>query len=177
MLAKETDVSVFQKRFSGFIGCLLSQIFVYYINILCVVLSKASRCVYLLYNVGNLKQQLILYVTTEQWAKCYCHFNHGDTDTDMYLETCRDKNGLYMYVYIKHYSHHSLHNQLNTVHLNGKINCRVEFWFIIFLSMKSMLSSDTRVLDSCLLQKREGRTKSSPMWPSKMVKVIYGQYL
>ena len=24
----------------------------------------------------------------EKWAKCYRHFSHGDTDTNMYLERC-----------------------------------------------------------------------------------------
>ena len=26
------------------------------------------------------------YVLAEKWAKCYRHFHHGDTDTNMYLE-------------------------------------------------------------------------------------------
>lgn len=25
---------------------------------------------------------------SEKWAKCYRHFQHGDTDTNMYLERC-----------------------------------------------------------------------------------------
>ena len=32
------------------------------------------------------------YHTVEKWARCYCDFLHGDTDTDMYLE------GNYIYV-------------------------------------------------------------------------------
>ncbi|XP_065899007.1 uncharacterized protein [Dysidea avara] len=43
----------------------------------------------------------------EKWATCHQHFKHGDTDTNMYLE--------------------SFHNQLKTNYLNGKVNRRVDF--------------------------------------------------
>ncbi|XP_065906337.1 uncharacterized protein [Dysidea avara] len=43
----------------------------------------------------------------EKWETCHRHFKHGDTDTNMYLE--------------------SFHNQLKTNYLNGKVNRRVDF--------------------------------------------------
>ena len=61
---------------------------------------------------------------TEKWAKCYRHFPHGDTDTNMYLE--RYKNVLHV-LHIRTLNLHSFHNQLKTVHLNGKVNRRVDY--------------------------------------------------
>ena len=61
---------------------------------------------------------------TEKWAKCYRHFPHCDTDTNMYLE--RYKNVLHV-LHIRTLNLHSFHNQLKTVHLNGKVNHRVDY--------------------------------------------------
>ncbi|XP_065920274.1 uncharacterized protein [Dysidea avara] len=43
----------------------------------------------------------------DKWARCYRHFSHADTDTNMYLE--------------------SFHAKLKTNYLNGKVNRRVDF--------------------------------------------------
>ena len=71
---------------------------------------------------------------TEKWAKCYRHFPHGDTDTNMYLE--RYKNVLHV-LHIRTLNLHSFHNQLKTVHLNGKVN-RIELtiYSITYSSMR-----------------------------------------
>ena len=47
---------------------------------------KAEGNFFLLVKVSSYKKHSINNFLVEKWAKCYRHFAHGDTDTNMYLE-------------------------------------------------------------------------------------------
>ena len=84
ILAKETDPSVFQKQMSNFIQLWLpieSDFVKYFMRHYQnrAGINAMASCVHVIH---------LHFVITEKWAKCYRHFNHGDTDTNMYLERC-----------------------------------------------------------------------------------------
>ena len=80
VLAKETDVALFQKRQSNFtkLWMPIEPEFITYFT------------KYYENRAGITKHAVWYYDSkscyTVKWAKCYRHFNHGDTDTNMYLE-------------------------------------------------------------------------------------------
>ena len=85
VLARELDVSVFQKRLSSFIQLWMPiepdfvKYFIQYYQ------NRAGKK----YHVHpKFWLPVNHYFKLEKWAKCYRHFNHGDTDTNMYLERC-----------------------------------------------------------------------------------------
>ena len=45
-------------------------------------LCRAGNIVYFLF----ISIRLMVVVRAEKWARCYRHFDHADTDTNMYLE-------------------------------------------------------------------------------------------
>jgi len=69
-------------------------------------------------------QTLIICIRwIEKWARCYRHFSHADTDTNMHLERYRTH-------YVIHKSIlqlFSFHANLKINYLNSKVNPRVDF--------------------------------------------------
>ena len=78
------------------------------------------------------------YVLAEKWAKCYHHFHHGDTDTNMYLILNHQEIDGAILIFF------SFHNQLKTVQLNGKVNRRVDFLLHQLLNYEKMPTSITK---------------------------------
>ena len=73
-------------------------------------------------------------------AKSHRHFQHGDTDTNMYQKST-SVNFLFCIFCSKQCACvFSLYDQLNTIQLNGKVNHRIVFLFICFCSMKKIPS-------------------------------------
>ena len=80
----------------------------------------------------------VITLYTEKWALCYRAFDHGDTDTNMYVERYEHNAILQNNSHGESTTTYSFHNKLkcNPAYLNSRVNRRVDYLITVLLRME-----------------------------------------
>lgn len=84
---------------------------------------------YVYVSFGVISTVYVFLINAEKWARCYRHFDHADTDTNMYLERYITHQQMQIILYLLNIplQPYSFHAKLKTIYLNGKVNRRIDF--------------------------------------------------